>query len=214
MPHTVSAPLLIWRLILAVTAGVGLALSLTGKGMQWWILADRLRYFTNLSTLAVFLFCSWWVVARGLGHTAHAAWARGLVTTMTVFTGLIYATLLGASYPDAAGWLTHIVVPIAMLADWLLADREHRIPQLTALITWAVAAGAYMCLYAWDAHIDGAPMYPFLNPSAPDWPIWAAAMVAGFLALSCALLGIAWMTRPAHIRSQRVSSNHDGETTV
>ncbi len=186
----------VWRLVLAVAAGWATWLLLAGRPTA--DLLAQLRYFTTESTIAVLLVNAGAVVRPLLVRSGpyrfegRRTWFRGLATTMTVFTGIIFATLLGHTYPETAGRIAHAFLPAAMLVDWLLVGRSHRRLAWWVPLTWAAALIPYLFLYVWDARALGTPMYPFLDPASPDWGGTVAAVVVALLVLSYLLR---WLAR-------------------
>lgn len=186
----------VWRLVLALAAGWATWLMLSGRSTA--VVLDQLRYFTIESTIAVLLVNAGAVLRPLVVRSGpyrfegRRSWFRGLATSMTVFTGIIFATLLGHSYPDTAGRIAHAALPAAMLLDWLLVGRSHRRPAWWVPLTWAAVLVPYLFLYAWDARTFGAPMYPFLDPASPHWWGVVAAAAVAFLALTYLLR---WLAR-------------------
>ncbi|MFT0847320.1 hypothetical protein VR010_06140 [Actinomycetaceae bacterium L2_0104] len=193
----------VWRLILTGISGYGSWLMLA-DARTWTDFVESILYFTQLSTVAVFVvnLCA---VIRPLvvrGSNRHRlegnhGWFRGAATSMTMLTGIVYATLLGAQYPDLAGKIAHIVCPILMTLDWFFAGRNQtRLPWFVP-ITWLSILAPYLWLYAWDAHYFGRPMYDFLDPDSGDWWMWVAIMVGAYLVLCYVALFIARFLRRA-----------------
>lgn len=191
----------LWRLALTVISGYGMWLMLVDvrSGIDF---VEHILYFTELSTAMVFLvnLCS---VMRPLvmhGPNRHRlegkyGWFRGVASSMTVLTGIVYATLLGAEYPDLSGKIAHIVCPILMALDWFFAGCNQTRLRWFIPLSWGVVLVPYFWLYAWDTNYFGRPMYDFLDPNAGDWWMWVAIMVAVYFALSYLLLYLAKVLR-------------------
>lgn len=186
----------VWRLLLALAAGWATWLMLSRRSTA--VVLDQLRYFTIESTIAVLLVNAGAVVRPLLVRSGphrfegRRSWFRGLATSMTVFTGIVFATLLGRTYPDTAGRTAHAALPAAMLVDWLLVGRSHRRLAWWVPLTWTAVLVPYLFLYAWDARTFGTPMYPFLDPASPHWWGTVAAVAVAFLVLSYLLR---WLAR-------------------
>ena len=104
----------IWRLLLTVTSGYGSWLMLADTS-SWIDFVKHISYFTELSTVMMFLVSLGSVirpfVTRGTYRhrlEGNYGWFRGVAASMTVLTGIVYATLLGADYPDLSGKIAHI----------------------------------------------------------------------------------------------------------
>jgi len=193
----------IWRLLLTVTSGYG----------SWLMLADtsssidfvkHISYFTELSTVMMFLVSLGSVirpfVTRGTYRhrlEGNYGWFRGVATSMTVLTGIVYATLLGADYPDLSGKIAHIVCPILMALDWFFTGRNQIRLRWFVPLTWAMMLVPYFWLYSWNAHYFGRPMYDFLDPTSGDWWLWVGVMVVVYMVLSYLLLYIGKALRRA-----------------
>jgi hypothetical protein len=94
---------------------------------------------------------------------------RGAVTVYMSVTGLVNAVLLvptgidvGLSEPWV-DWSLHVVGPVALAADWILAPPGVRLPQHGPLV-WLVFPAVYL-IYSLirGAIVDWYP-YPFLDP--------------------------------------------------
>ncbi|WP_395293476.1 Pr6Pr family membrane protein [Kitasatospora hibisci] len=132
---------------------------------------DFFGYFTNVSTIAAMavLLLGGWAGLTGARPVPPVV--RGAVLLCTTVTGLVYG--LGvASYPGEvvlpwAGQVLHRVVPVVMLADWLVDPPSRRIRLLPALGAWL----AFPLLYLGFTLIRGAVTdwypYAFLDPALP-----------------------------------------------
>jgi len=145
-------------------------------------------YFTTQSNLltAIVYFVTAGVILRGGVQPPWLAIARASVTTYMIIVGIVYAVLLaplGAAGGVPLPWantVLHIIVPIYVVADWLLfADR----PALSFRSFWVVLVFPVL----WVAVVlvrgatDGWFPYPFLDP----------ALGYGTIALYCVGIAIA-----------------------
>ncbi|MDO5092889.1 MAG: hypothetical protein Q4D79_05620 [Propionibacteriaceae bacterium] len=178
-----------WRLVLAVLAAIPL-FSLLEVASRPWELLNQLLYFTLLTDIVILLVNGYGVIrplllfwaAPHLRTEGRTAWARGLATTMGVFTAVIYATMLGGDY-SGVSVIPHLILPVAMVIDWLFIGRAQGNNGLSAPITWVLLLAPYVGIYYWDATVD-RPMYSFLNPSKDDfWPLMGA-MVGSYAVLA------------------------------
>lgn len=174
--------------------------------------ANFLSYFTIESNILAGLV----LVATGLMPlTARPGWwdrLRGAATLYMVTTGLVYNTLLlNVDVGDLAPWannVLHRVIPLVMLADWLIAPPRQRIERRTALL-WLIFPILY-CAYSLirGPSADFYP-YPFLDPRL-DGGYGRVAIFIVVLAVvifGLALL-VAWAgNRMAARRDQAVSAS-------
>lgn len=122
---------------------------------------------------------------------------RGAATLYMVTTGIVYNTLLlDVDVGNLASWVNnvlHRVMPLVILADWLLAPPRERISRRTSLL-WLVFPILY-CIYSLirGPFVDFYP-YPFLDPRL-DGGYGRVAIFVVVLALVIALLAlvVAWV---------------------
>ena len=202
-----SAPTLwatwVWRLVLAAVSGYGSWL-IVADSRTWIGFVENISYFTEISTIAVFLanFCSVIRVFVMKGSNRYRlegnhGWFRGAATSMTILTGIVFAALLGAQYPDLSGKLVHIACPILMTLDWIFAGRNQARLRWFVPLTWLLILLPYLWLYVWNARYFGRPMYDFLNPDDAHWWMWAAIIIVAYLVVSYIILFIARVLRRA-----------------
>jgi len=123
---------------------------------------------------------------------SRSPWLRGMATSMAIFTGVVFATLLEGAYPDTVDKLAHLVCPIAMAVDWAAVGRSQGRLHVLSPATWSALLLPYIFfVYPWDARRDGKPMYEFLDPAKDDWPVTVGAVIAAFVILSYLLWAIA-----------------------
>ncbi|MFD0276990.1 Pr6Pr family membrane protein [Kitasatospora sp. NPDC127111] len=131
---------------------------------------DFFSYFTNLSVMAavVVLLAGGW--AGLTGRRPVPGPVRGAVVLCTTVTGLVYG-LEVAVYPVAlmipwVGHVLHQVMPLVMLADWLLDPPQRRIRPVQAVgwLAFPFLYLAYALLRGWAV---GWYPYVFLDPSRP-----------------------------------------------
>lgn len=168
-------------------------------------LLNFFSYFTILSNIfagAVLL------VSGLLSVRRRPIWwnrVRGAATLYMVMTGIIFNTLLlNADVGNLADWVNnvhHRLIPIVMLADWLLAPPRGRIHRRTVL-RWLAFPIVY-CLYslARGPFADFYP-YPFLDPRLAGGYPRVAIFIAG-LAVAVAGLAVlvAWVGNRLSARS-------------
>ncbi|HEV7742133.1 MAG TPA: Pr6Pr family membrane protein [Pseudolysinimonas sp.] len=165
---------------------------------------------SNLLTLAVFLIGA---VCLIRGESPEPRWlsvGRASVAAYMVTTGVVYNVLLrGIELPQGATlpWsneVLHVLAPLLMALDWLLAPGRNRLEWKTIWITVAfpLAWGVYTLIrgpLVVDAVFGTGYWYPypFLNPHiAPEGYL----SVAFYLVLIAGLIGgvgalVIWVSR-------------------
>ncbi len=157
--------------------------------------------FLSFFTIESNIFAGLVLLATGLASVARRPirWdnLRGAGTLYMVATGLVYNTLLlDVEVGNLASWVnnvTHRLIPLVMLADWLIAPPRHRIQRRTTLL-WLVFPIFY-CAYSLirGPFVDFYP-YPFLDPRL-DGGYGRVAIFVAVLAIAFGLLAllIAWV---------------------
>lgn len=137
---------------------------------------EGFAYFTTLSTtasaiwlLAVVVVTAWDLVRSGVrGRSTPSARVGGVVLASAVITMVVHAALLAPGLSPAAtleptNLLTHVVIPVLVVADWLLFAPKGRLRFIDPL-WWAVPPYAYVAAAYVRRAIDGAPYpYPFMD---------------------------------------------------
>lgn len=187
--------------------------------------ANFFSFFTILSNLATAIVLAWagtWFLAVGRrGSEPQSAEPPALalclaaVTTYMLVTGIVYNTLLrSVELPQGAApipWsneVLHLIAPLFMLADLLLAPRRRALP-------WGAVWAVLVLPLGWIAYttirgplvvnpITGAPYwypYPFLDPHSPATGgyVGVIAYVAAIATLiaAAAILVVWWGRRRA-----------------
>jgi hypothetical protein len=156
------------RLAFGALTLTALAVNLAnGLDLPTFRVANYFSYFTNLSNLLAAIVLIVGATARPRSPRWDAI--RGLAAFAMVVTGIIYAVLLaGEPLGVTDRWINtviHRVMPLVMLADWLLLPPEHEVSPKVAL-AWL----AYPLTYAAYTLIRG-PLagdfypYPFIDPT-------------------------------------------------
>jgi hypothetical protein len=118
---------------------------------------------------------------------------RGAAVTFLLLTGVVSNTLLlGADVqtPAYANVVLHMVVPVLVLVDWLIAPPRTRLT-MKHLVTWMVIPVVYL-VYSLirGALVDWYP-YPFLDPREQGYGMVAVMSVVVAVAFgACAALVI------------------------
>jgi hypothetical protein len=180
--------------ILTIVAIVVQAADLQARGVL--VPQNFLSYFTiqsNVIAVAVFLVgVAWWRTAP----TPVWELVRGASVLHMTVTFVVFAVLLSGTDVDTAiPWVNavvHQVMPLAVIADWLIDPPRQYIPFRTSLrwLTYPLLWVGYTLVRGETA---GWYPYPFLDPSNGGYGSVAAYIVAilVFGVALCAL--IAWV---------------------
>lgn len=186
-------------------AGVRLGLGIVSLGailIQLIDSIDRERsisnffsFFTiqsNLVAALLLVVVGAYVLLGKSGRTA--AYLRGALTLYMTMTGIIYVLLL-AGYEQAlqttipaVNIILHYIMPVVILADWLVFPPEKKLSFRIALV-WL----AYPLLYLVYSLIRGSITdwypYPFINPTLSGWP----NLIGTSLAIALGSLALTWL---------------------
>ncbi len=183
------------KVALALLAGAALATTLdqavhTDEGVANWV-----SYFTNLSNLlgaATFLIGG---LALLRGGRPVPDRLRGAATLYLVITGAVYWTLL-ANTIDAqtivwANDTVHGVMPVAVLADWLLRPPAQPLRWSKGL-PWLVFPLVYLAYSLIRGPYAHWYPYDFLDPRLPGGyqhvAVWSVIITVAFTAVMSLLI--------------------------
>jgi len=150
-------------------------------------------YFTvqsNILTVVVFVLGAISLLRSGQDGPGLSVF-RVMVATCMVTTGVVYNTLLrGIAMPEGqiVPWsneVLHVVGPLLVLLDWLLAPGRRRLEwrAIRAIVAFPIAWAVYTLIRG--PIVDWYP-YPFLDPAlAPT----GYASVAFYVVLIAAIIG-------------------------
>ena len=93
------------------------------------------------------------------------------------------------TYDRAASFIPHLLLPVAMVVDWVGFGRNQGRMPWYAPLAWSAVLLPYIWAYMRDAEAD-EPMYGFLDPADPSWWTWIAGMVGGFLVVALVIWGL------------------------
>lgn len=163
-------------------------------------------YFTNLSNLlaaAVFI----WGAIRPMAPASAARdfWRGGALLCMTL-TGAVFSLLLSAlevRVLPGVNIVVHYVMPVGVLADWLLDPAQAR-QKLRAGLRWLAFPVAYGVVTLIRGHfVDWYP-YPFLSPAKIGYggvAVYAVCILAGLVVLIWGLVALSNLRRKARTAS-------------
>lgn len=186
----------VFRLAFAVLALAAVWTQLAlGLQREDFVITNFFSFFTiesNLLGAVVFLITGFAALRAG---TDRLAMFRGAATLYMTTTGVIYFLLLRgleASLQTPVPWVNtvlHYLMPLAVLADWLVVPPDRKIAFRQALI-WLLFPGAYVLYSLVRGRIVNWYPYPFLNAAEQSYgqiAVTTVGMLVG-LAVVTALL--------------------------
>lgn len=163
-------------------------------------LVNHFSYFTVLSN--VFAAC---VMLLGFFGPVSAQ-IRGAAVLYMTTTGIVYALLLrgvDVQTPAYANWVLHVVVPIVVLVEWLLAPERT-----TRAWIWLSFPLAYLAYTLIRGPIVGWYPYPFMDPRLNGYGEVLLNCVFVAVVIAALAYGVSWAGNKLAQRSTAALS-HD-----
>ena len=162
-------------------------------------------YFTiqsNLLAVAVFILGA--LGATG-GNARRWDLIRGLAVVMMTVTYVVFALLLSDTDVDVAvSWVNtvvHTIMPLAVIADWLIDPPEDAISPRTAMV-WLIFPLLWTAYTLVRGAITGWYPYPFLDPANGGYGT-VALYVVGILVFGI-VVSVAVAAVGSALRSRRL----------
>jgi hypothetical protein len=178
-----------YRVFFSLLALTAIARQLTISVASGFPLPHFFSYFTiqsNLLAAAVLL-------AVAFRPSATAEWWRGLAVVCMAITGVVFNLLLRDVDAATIPWVNdvvHVVMPVAMIWDWLTAPPRDPIAWPAAL-RWLIVPLLWLAYTFARGSAVGWYPYPFLDVGrlgAASVAATCAAIAAGFLATSALVM--------------------------
>ena len=196
MPVDIRLTLNLARLAFASTAIAAMAYQFARSAETDFLKANFFSFFTIQSNIVGVVALFLLVVVPRERRTPLFDGARTAAVLYLAITGVVFALLLAGLQEDlqtSASWVDfvlHKLMPVVLVADWLVDPPRHRLPWWTVLawLTYPLAWFAYTL--ARGADVDWYP-YPFVDASEHGYGrVLANAVVlaACFAAAGAALL--------------------------
>jgi hypothetical protein len=106
-----------WRLLVATSAFVGFGFAVATLVEPWRALSQQASLLAGLVYLAL-------AVTAGRAER-FATWLRGAMAVLLMLVCVTYLTLLEGDLDTAASLFEHLVTPVLVLADWVVAGRTR-----------------------------------------------------------------------------------------
>jgi hypothetical protein len=155
-------------------------------------------FFTIQSNILAAGMLALTALVRPRERTAVFDAVRGAVTLYIGITGVVFALLLSGLQEELqttipwVDFVLHKLVPVVLVADWLLDPQRHRLRYRVAVAWLAYPAAWFAYTVARGASADWYP-YPFVDVNELGYGgvAWRAAiLLVGFAA---AAMGVAWI---------------------
>lgn len=170
---------LLLKLIVIVSAAAGTVLSAHGAGSGGFMGGNRaFMFFTIQSNILIALICAAGAAVLLRGRAVGRAWivVKLTGTVSITLTGVVFAVmlapLLGSLAWNLQNTLTHVVVPLAAIADFFVAVPGAEIERKSVI--WVLLPPLLYVIYAGIGYVRGwefirGQNYPyfFLNWGSP-----------------------------------------------
>ena len=172
-------------------------------GISVWNFFSFFTIQSNLLTVVVFAVGAVMLLRSSESESVRWTTFRACVATYMIVTGIVYNLLLrGIELPQGSTlpWsneILHLVAPIAVLLDWIIAPGRRRLSfsrigiVVIFPIVWIVSTlvrGPFI-----PNEILGEPYwypYPFLNPNLPGASYWTVAGYSAAIAVTIIGVGL------------------------
>ena len=166
------------RIIVIISAVVGTFLSAYAGRDSFMGGKSVFMYFTIQSNIALAITCGVGLFFMAKKRITGKAWdiIRLVATVSITLTGVVFCFVLAPTMGSDA-WnfqnvLTHVVVPIASVADFMIAGTKHKVEIINVL--WVIVPPIIYAIYAgigymagWHFSEDTTYPYFFLNWGSP-----------------------------------------------
>jgi hypothetical protein len=158
------------RLALASTAVAAMAYQFALSAETDFLKANFFSFFTIQSNLVAVAALFALVLVPPARRTALFDGARDAAVLYIAITGVVFAILLSGLQEDlqtSASWVNFVVhklIPVVLVADWLVDPPRHRLPRWTVLAWLAYPLAWLVYTLVRGADVDWYP-YPFVDVS-------------------------------------------------
>ncbi len=195
MPVDTRVLLSLARLAFASTAIAAMAYQFGRSAETGFLKANFFSFFTIQSNILAVVALFLLVVVPRKHRTPLFDGARTAAVLYIAITGVVFALLLAGLQEDvqtSASWVDfvlHKLMPVVLVADWLVDGPRHRLPWWTVLAWLAYPLTWFAYTLARGADVDWYP-YPFVDVSEHGYGgvlgravVLAACFAAGGAAL-------------------------------
>jgi len=147
-----------WRLLVAASAGTGVALAAREYDV-WWTALSQLA---NLAVAAAFLGLAAHPLLTGRPEP-RSPWLRGLLATVMALVALAYLPMQNGNLTETWSLLEHVVTPALVLTDFALVGANQARVRWWHPISWLLPPLLYLAWYVGG----GLQVYVALDPADP-----------------------------------------------
>ncbi|MFG6491652.1 Pr6Pr family membrane protein [Microbacterium sp. P03] len=190
---------LVLRLVMAAASLAGVVTQFVIAVQIDFGVVNFFSYFTTLSNLfasIVFLVGAAQIIRK---KPAGPRWdaVRGSSVVYMAFVGIVFNTLLaGADVGPLLPWTNvvhHMLMPLAVVIDWLLLPPRTRLSLRTAFV-WILVPVVYTVYSVVRGAITGFYCYPFFNPAAVGGyggvALYCVVLLIGFIVLALVIRAV------------------------
>ncbi len=159
----------ILKIIVIVSAVVGTVLSAAGGRHSFMGGSVVFMYFTIQSNIAIALICLIGLVLMAAGKKTGKAWyiIKFVGTVAITLTGVVFCFVLAPTMRSAA-WniqniLTHVVVPVASIADFLAVGSCTNVEIRKRSVFFVIIPPLLYAVYAGIGYVKGWQFGPGVN---------------------------------------------------
>jgi hypothetical protein len=184
------------RLAFATTAIVAMTYQFASTAESDFQKANFFSFFTIQSNILAVVALFGLVLVPRERRTPLVDGLRGAAVLYMAITGVVFALLLSGMQEELQttfSWVdftVHKLMPVVLVADWLLDPPRHRLPRWTVIAWLAFPAAWLTYTLIRGASVDWYP-YPFVDVSRLGYDgvlARAAVLTVGFAAAAAALL--------------------------
>ena len=158
------------RLAFATTAVVAMTYQFASSADSSFQQANFFSFFTIQSNILAVAALFLLVLVPRSRRTALVDGARSAAVLYMAITGVVFALLLSGLQEDLqttipwVDFVVHKLMPVVLVADWLIDPPRHRLPRWTVLAWLAYPLAWFAYTLARGADVDWYP-YPFVDVS-------------------------------------------------
>jgi hypothetical protein len=175
----------VWRLLVATSAFVGFGYAVATFHEPWHALSQQASLLAGVVYLGLAV----------LGPHAErlATWLRGGMAVLLALVCVTYLTVIDGDLDTTASLFEHLVTPVVVLADWVLAGRTRTVRWWYPL-SWVIFPAVYLIYFV----LADVQLYrSFLDPTSAGFGVTVAEFLAALVAVGYLLYGIAKVRGPA-----------------
>ena len=175
----------LWRLIVAASAFVGFGYAVATFNEPWHALSQQASLLCGAVYLGLAL----------IGGRAErlATWLRGAMAVLLTLVCVTYLALLDGDLDTTASLFEHLITPVVVLADWVVAGRTRDV-RWWYPFSWLVFPLAYLIYFV----LADVQLYrSVLDPTEADFGLTVGEFMLALVGAGYLLFVIAKVRNPA-----------------